>query len=127
VRHCAKHIVAAGIRRVVYIEPYPKSKALDLHGDAIRTSAPSPRADAEDNRVAFTPFIGVGPRHFFDLFSVRHGASERLKRASDGKLVAWDPSRAHTRLPLLPMSYLEREGAALMKIEPGRVQDGPQA
>ena len=123
--NCAKHIVAAGIRRVVYIEPYPKSKALDLHGDAIRTSAPSPRADAEDKRVAFTPFIGVGPRHFFDLFSVRHGASERLKRASDGKLVAWDPSRAHTRLPLLPMSYFEREGAALMKIEPGRVQDGP--
>ena len=45
----------------------------------------------------------------------------------DGKFLAWDPSRAHTRLPLLPMSYLEREGAALMKIEPGRVQDGPQA
>ena len=28
---CAKHIVAAGIRRVVYIEPYPKSQALSLH------------------------------------------------------------------------------------------------
>lgn len=26
--NCAKHVVAAGITRVVYIEPYPKSKAL---------------------------------------------------------------------------------------------------
>ncbi len=33
--NCAKHIVAAGISRVVFIEPYPKSKALELHYDAI--------------------------------------------------------------------------------------------
>lgn len=32
---CARHIVAAGIVRVVYIEPYEKSLALKLHGDAI--------------------------------------------------------------------------------------------
>src|SRR5207237_806457 len=35
--NCAKHIVAAGIRRVVYIEPYEKSQAIQLHGDAIRS------------------------------------------------------------------------------------------
>lgn len=29
--NCAKHIVAAGIRSVVYVEPYPKSKAKDLY------------------------------------------------------------------------------------------------
>lgn len=28
--NCAKHIVAAGLRRVVYLEPYPKSRAEDL-------------------------------------------------------------------------------------------------
>ncbi len=33
--NCAKHIVAAGIVRVVYVEPYPKSLALSLHKDAI--------------------------------------------------------------------------------------------
>jgi deoxycytidylate deaminase len=32
---CAKHIVAAGMRRVVYLEPYPKSYAVELHGDSI--------------------------------------------------------------------------------------------
>lgn len=33
--NCAKHIVASGIERVVYVEPYPKSKALELHDDSI--------------------------------------------------------------------------------------------
>ena len=33
--NCAKHIVASGISRVVFVEPYPKSLANDLHSDAI--------------------------------------------------------------------------------------------
>ena len=33
--NCAKHIVASGIDRVVYVEPYPKSKATSSHTDAI--------------------------------------------------------------------------------------------
>ena len=28
--NCAKHIVAAGLRRVVYVEPYPKSRAVEF-------------------------------------------------------------------------------------------------
>ncbi|WP_339916420.1 deaminase [Photorhabdus stackebrandtii] len=36
--NCAKHIVASGIRRVIYIEPYPKSKVFDFHPDSIATS-----------------------------------------------------------------------------------------
>ena len=35
---CARHLVAAGIIEVVYIEPYPKSKAVHLHGDSITKS-----------------------------------------------------------------------------------------
>ena len=33
--NCAKHIVTSGIERVVFVEPYPKSKALELHDDSI--------------------------------------------------------------------------------------------
>src|SRR5262249_28259684 len=32
---CARGIVAAGVDEVQYIEPYPKSLALELHSDAI--------------------------------------------------------------------------------------------
>lgn len=33
--YCARHIVSAGVYEVQYIEPYPKSLALDLHSDSI--------------------------------------------------------------------------------------------
>ena len=36
---CARHIIAAGIDRVVYIEPYPKSRAKEQHSDSISVDA----------------------------------------------------------------------------------------
>jgi deoxycytidylate deaminase len=33
--NCARHLVASGIREVVYVEPYAKSLAMNLHRDAI--------------------------------------------------------------------------------------------
>lgn len=55
--YCARHVVAAGIDQVQYIEPYPKSRALSLHGDSItsRTAgwiAPSAVSSLGDNRGA---------------------------------------------------------------------------
>ena len=35
--YCARHIVSAGVYEVQYIEPYPKSRALNLHDDSIMT------------------------------------------------------------------------------------------
>jgi deoxycytidylate deaminase len=32
--NCAKHIIAAGIRQVVYVEPYAKSFAAEFHLDS---------------------------------------------------------------------------------------------
>jgi cytidine deaminase len=60
---CAKLIVAAGIRNVIYLEPYPKSYASELHGDAISVDS-EPRLD----RVAFNAFLGVSPVRYRDLF-----------------------------------------------------------
>ncbi|MBF4218320.1 deaminase, partial [Vibrio anguillarum] len=52
--NCARHIVAAGILRVVYIEPYEKSLALKLHDDAL--------TDANGtHKVVLVPFEGVSP------------------------------------------------------------------
>ena len=65
--NCAKHIVAAGIKSVVYIEPYEKSLALKLHDDSI-TSNPA----AGEGKVKFIPFDGVAPRQFQNFFVI-HG------------------------------------------------------
>ena len=59
---CAGHIVAAGITRVVYIEPYEKSLAMKLHDDAISSEEPA------DNMVVFSHFEGVAPRRYQDFF-----------------------------------------------------------
>ena len=60
---CAKHIVASGIGRVVYLEPYPKSYAAELHKDSIDVDPEEPT-----HRVRFEAFIGVSPYRYRDLF-----------------------------------------------------------
>lgn len=59
--NCARHIVAAGIARVVYIEPYEKSLALKLHDDSITDTGGV-------NKVVLAPFEGVSPRRFEAFF-----------------------------------------------------------
>lgn len=41
---CTRHIVAAGIKRVVYVEPYPKSLAPELYPDSVAIDDPRRRA-----------------------------------------------------------------------------------
>jgi len=87
---CARHIVAAGIRRVVYIEPYPKSLVNELYPDSIEIDP-----DSEDaTHVSFQPFVGVSPRRYLDLFSI--GGLDRKDRL--GKIVKWDREVAKPRL-----------------------------
>jgi deoxycytidylate deaminase len=109
--NCAKHVVAAGIARVVYVEPYPKSRAQELHDDAIEVEPES--QSRESNKVQFEPFVGIGPRRFVDLFSMRFGSGRKLRRKNDnGDVMQWDPQTAKLRIPLLETSYLERESVA---------------
>ncbi|QKZ06786.1 anti-phage dCTP deaminase [Pseudomonas eucalypticola] len=104
--NCAKHIIAAGVKRVVYVEPYPKSKALEFHSDSISL-------ERDGTNVVFEPFIGVGPRSFFNLFSTSLGSGYPIKRkTSDGQIVDWCESDAKLRTQLLPCSYMEREDLA---------------
>jgi deoxycytidylate deaminase len=60
--NCARHIVAAGISRVVFIEPYSKSLALDLHHDSITLSD-------ESGKVRFVQYEGFAPRSSLRVFS----------------------------------------------------------
>lgn len=109
--NCAKHIVAAGIHEVRYIEPYPKSKTMVLHDDAATMGD-----QFEAKKVRFLPFVGVGPQRFLDLFSMRLGAGRPLSRKdSDGKAVQWTENDARLRTQLLPVSYLELEKVSAMK------------
>lgn len=61
--NCARHIVASGIESVIYIEPYEKSLALELHDDAIVDNV-----DDTTSKLAFTTFEGVAPRRYQKFF-----------------------------------------------------------
>jgi len=62
---CARHIVAAGVRKVYYIEPYPKSLVNELYPDSIRVEG-----EGQGDLVTFAPFVGVAPRRFQDVFKL---------------------------------------------------------
>jgi len=108
--NCAKHIVAAGIHRVLFIEPYQKSKAAEFHSDSISVGFDESEHSVSADNVRFEPFVGVGPRRFFDLFSMRLGSGFRIHRKdSDGYALEWKPETSQLRLEMLPVSYLDLE------------------
>jgi deoxycytidylate deaminase len=85
--HCARHIVAAGIAEVVFIAPYAKSLALQLHDDALTVGQ-----QGDGTKVPFVPFIGIGPLRFDPLFA------HAKRRDNDGKLRQYDRMTAETRI-----------------------------
>jgi cytidine deaminase len=109
--NCAKHIVASGISRVIYVEPYPKSLAFYLHSDSItlKTSFEED-SNKKTKSVIFEPFIGVGARRFLDLFSMRLGSGSNLiRKEKSGKICEWKESNARPRNTLIENSYLDFE------------------
>ncbi len=107
--NCTKHIVAAGIERVVYIEPYEKSKAQDFHFDSIDVGF----SKNDNSKVKFQPFVGVGPTRFFDLFSMNlssgYDTLRRNPKDKKGSVINWNMSNSNLRLKMLPTTYLELE------------------
>ncbi len=97
--NCAKHIVASGAKRLVYIEPYPKSQVARLFRDSIALESPAPR------KVLFEPFVGIAPHRFRELFILPDRKDE------NGRIIAWDDVKrsAQPRIQSDPDSYLRSE------------------
>lgn len=105
--NCVKHLVAAGIERVYFIEPYPKSRALELHGDSVSIS------DLVGNRLRLLPFFGIGPRRYVELFTLQDPTGARIRRkGAHGKVVSWIRSGASPVLQERILSYIDREKVA---------------
>ena len=68
--------------------------------------------------MVFEPFVGVGPRAFFNLFSMNLGSGYPLKRkAKGGKVAEWSEEKSRLRVPMLPYSYIDREILAIDLLE----------
>ncbi|HUH64397.1 MAG TPA: anti-phage dCTP deaminase [Terracidiphilus sp.] len=116
--NCTRHIIAAGIERVIYIEPYAKSRAEELHEDAIVVEEKAPRPSRRASwRVPFTHFVGIGPRRYFDLFSLNLSSGHELVRKDNGRRLALNLQEAWPRIPLSHFTYIQREVLAIEDLD----------
>jgi deoxycytidylate deaminase len=112
--NCTRHLIAAGIQRVYYIEPYAKSRAEELHEDAIVVEdRVRKRTKQKGWRVPFIPFVGIGPRRYFDLFSMSLSSGHELIRKVSGVTFPIEQKSGIVRTPMSPFSYIQREALAV--------------
>lgn len=106
---CARHIIAAGIDRVVYIEPYPKSRAKQLHSDSISVDAKEKVLD----KVIFEPFTGIAPRQFLQMFEMLGDRKDET-----GKTLDWAKNKNSPRVVRFINTYQDIETAIVGKVLP---------
>jgi deoxycytidylate deaminase len=101
--NCTKHLLAAGISRVIYMEPYPKSKAKELHEHEIEIEKRS------TTRVSFLPFLGISPARYRDIF-------QKGKRKKDGLALNWITGNPRPLVDLSAITYVDLEDFEIRKL-----------
>jgi deoxycytidylate deaminase len=116
---CAKHIVSAGIKRVVYVEPYPKSLVQELYADSVAVD----QGDVSESKVRFESFVGIAPGRYDQLFAL-HGKSRKSK---SGMVTAWRSNAAKPILSDFNMAtapIIRGEQVAFNRFREGMIQKG---
>lgn len=110
--NCMKHIIASGITRVIFIEPYPKSRALQLYRYALSLDGKT------QGMVQLSPFSGIAPKRFFDIFEKRR----RIDKDT-GEIYEYDQNRAYPRVGLGTVDHIRNEIAAIKENFPIERED----
>lgn len=113
---CARHIIAAGVMRVVYIEPYPKSMTEELFGEVVSIDAEVGVDEMGQPKltpgvVSFQPFEGVAPNLYRDLF--RAGPRKNV----EGYTLTWSKSTATPKVARTNSAHLALELAMAKAVE----------
>lgn len=100
--NCARHIVAAGIKSVYYIEPYRKSLAIKLHSDSLTEDE-----EARD-KVRILMYEGVVPRRYLDFFrAVGPRKKEGIMTKRDKKKIFPKTTLSLQAIPILEKKVVE--------------------
>ncbi len=121
--NCAKHIIASGVRAVVFLEPYPKSLLPSLFEDEFKEQ-PQPRnlhewkylMERSSDAVALCAYLGVAPRRYLQLFKM----VERKDKDGTSTKHAWESNKG-LQLPRTPavdayVTYVPREVSEIARI-----------
>lgn len=106
---CTKLIIAAGVERVVYLQPYSKSLVEELYPDSVAIDE-HPKA----KRVVFETLKGVTPNGFKRAFHKRD-----KRKNDDGTAKQWDPTHAVPTFSSTFPYYLPLETRAIELLEEG--------
>lgn len=99
---CAGHIVAAGLRQVIYIQPYPKSLVTEQYGSIISVAG---EGNDPHSMVKFDPFIGIAPYRYQQFFQ-----DGKRKDSLGYARVPWDPAITDYRFGQpFPSGYFDLE------------------
>ena len=85
---CARLIIGSGLKRVVFVDPYPKSLVPRMYHTEVSEE------EVLSGKVAFVAFAGVAPRLFPRVFAM----IGRERDGVTGQYVPWVPHEAVPRL-----------------------------
>ncbi|HYD55048.1 MAG TPA: anti-phage dCTP deaminase [Gemmatimonadaceae bacterium] len=108
---CARFITAAGIKEVRYIEPYRKSLAIKLHGDAMCED------EKDKTKVRILPFDGVAPTRYLELFGMSENSRKDETGAAYHRAASVAPPKCESTLESLPVM----EGLVVAKLAEKKV------
>jgi deoxycytidylate deaminase len=101
---CAKHLIPLGLK-VVYLEPYPKSRAAAMYGDVVLEN--------------FQPFTGIAPRRFESIFHVSED-----RKTPEGQVKTWEKKFALPKVdPFVAPGINNREVSALQSLSSDSATD----
>ncbi|WP_190323120.1 anti-phage dCTP deaminase [Candidatus Tokpelaia sp.] len=96
---CAKHIIAAGLKQVIFLEPYPKSLTADMHSDSAKVEGASRKGYEEYPAAHFIHFYGITANRYAEFFT-------RGKRKDNG---VFQEYKASEQAPIFAPYEIDRE------------------
>ena len=111
---CARHIISAGIKRVVFIEPYPKSLAKDLYPKSIIMDGEG----SSDACVYFESFAGISPNKYIELFKMKK------RKNKDGTIVNWSTGKSFPSVNMIVPTYIDVETIITAHVNENKVLFG---
>jgi hypothetical protein len=102
---CARHIISSGIKEVVFIEPYPKSRTEKQYRQMIKIDG----GEHDPSFLNFKPFEGISPKRYIDFFSVEG----KKRKDKMGKIYKWEKTKSFPQVDMISPAYLQIETAVL--------------
>ncbi|UQU68231.1 deaminase [Couchioplanes caeruleus] len=105
---CTRNIIPSGISRVVYLEPYDKSRGAEFHFDSMSLIN---RSGKQFDKLAFEPYSGFSYQRFYELFAWVDRKMDDVRKANKqaltftGEPVAWTPNGASVRPSIFSQQF----------------------